>query len=334
MIKAGPSRVLLIAVAFAAGVIAAVALLITQPVWAGHRPRATAPAVDPERLRQHVTALSVTFAPRDYTHVENLGRAAAYIQEQFRQAGADVSEQIFVADSQHYRNIIARFGPKSREHGADSELIVVGAHYDVCGPYPGADDNASGVAGLIELAYLLGKQELHTRVELVAYTLEEPPFFRSEQMGSAVHAESLLEKHVRLRAMLCLEMIGYFSDKPNSQQYPLAELKALYPNKGNFIALVGTFDDVGLLRRVKRAMIAANDLPPRSINAPRSLPGVDFSDHLNYWNCGFPALMITDTAFYRNKRYHHPEDVISTLDFNRMAKVVEQVHAAVSELER
>ena len=108
----------------------------------------------------------------------------------------------------------------------------------------------------------------------------------------------------------------------------------MYPNTGNFIALVGTFDDVGLLRRVKRAMIAANDLPLRSINAPRSLPGVDFSDHLNYWNRGFPALMITDTAFYRNKRYHHPEDVISTLDFNRMAKVVEQVHAAVSELER
>ncbi|HTD23617.1 MAG TPA: M28 family peptidase [Terriglobales bacterium] len=199
---------------------------------------------------------------------------------------------------------------------------------------PGADDNASGIAGLIELAYLLGKEELQTPVELVAYTLEEPPFFRTEQMGSAVHAESLVEEHAKLRAMLCLEMIGYFSDQPDSQDYPLPELKALYPNKGNFIALVGTMQEIELLRRVKRAMMATNDLPLRSINAPRNLVGVDFSDHLNYWNRSFPALMITDTAFYRNKRYHHPEDVLNTLDFNRMAKVVQQVYTAVIELEK
>jgi Zn-dependent M28 family amino/carboxypeptidase len=323
--KEGRRRVFVIAVLFVASVVAAIAVLITQPVWAGHQASAS-PAVEPERLRKHVTELSVTFAPRDYTHVENLDRAAAYIREQFRQAGGEITEQAFVVDSQHYRNVIARFGPESEEK------IVVGAHYDVCGPYPGADDNASGIAGLIELAYLLGKQKLLTRVELVAYTLEEPPFFRTEQMGSAVHAESLHEANAKLRAMLCLEMIGYFSDEPNSQEYPLAELRLLYPNKGNFIALVGTFDDIGLLRRVKRAMAAANDLPLRSINAPRNLEGVDFSDHLNYWNRGFPALMITDTAFYRNKRYHHPEDVLNTLDFNRMAKVVQQVYAAVIEL--
>lgn len=327
MPKARRTRVLLITLLLVASIAAAIAALITQPMWAG--PKASAlPTVDPERLRRHVTALSVTFAPRDYTHVENLDRAGAYIREQFRQAGGEISEQAFVVDSQHYRNIIARFGPES------AERTVVGAHYDVCGPYPGADDNASGIAGLIELAYLLGKQKPQTRVELVAYTLEEPPFFRTEQMGSAVHAESLREANAKLRAMLCLEMIGYFSDEPNSQEYPLAGLKALYPNKGNFIALVGTLDEIALLRRVKRAMIAASDLPLRSINAPRSLEGVDFSDHLNYWNRDFPALMITDTAFYRNKRYHHPEDVLDTLDFNRMAKVVQQVDAAVIELAR
>src|SRR5262249_32175392 len=155
--------------------------------WAGREAQAPAPQVDPDRLRRHVSALSETFAPRDYTHVENLDRAADYVEQQFRQAGGEISEQAFVVDSQRYRNIIARFGPESKER------IVVGAHYDVCGPFPGADDNASGIAGLIELAFLLGKQKLHTRVELVAYTLEEPPFFRTEQMGSAVHAESLVE---------------------------------------------------------------------------------------------------------------------------------------------
>jgi Zn-dependent M28 family amino/carboxypeptidase len=330
-LKAGRSRVLIIALLFLVTCLTGVALLVTQPVWAVHHAPA-AQAVDPERLRKHVTVLSETFAPRDYTHVENLDRAAAYIHEQFRLAGGAVSEQAFVVDSQHYRNVIARFGKNAGSK--DAERIVVGAHYDVCGPYPGADDNASGIAGLIELAYLLGKQELQTPVELVAYTLEEPPFFRTGQMGSAVHAESLVEEHAKLRAMLCLEMIGYFSDQPDSQEYPLAELKALYPNKGNFIALVGTMQEIGLLRRVKRAMMATNDLPLRSINAPRNLVGVDFSDHLNYWNRDFPALMITDTAFYRNKRYHHPEDVLNTLDFNRMAKVVQQVYAAVIELER
>ncbi len=326
--KAGLGRAFLFALAVGACLLAALAVLLTQPVWARHGAASSTPQVDPERLRSHVSALSETFAPRDYTHVENLDRAADYIERQFREAGGEIGEQAFVVDSQHYRNIIARFGPESKER------IVVGAHYDVYGPYPGADDNASGIAGLIELARLLGRQKLHTRVELVAYTLEEPPFFRTEQMGSAVNAESLVEAHAKLRAMLCLEMIGYFTDEPNSQQYPLPELRALYPNKGNFIALVGTFDEMALLRRVKRAMIAASDLPLRSITAPRSLQGVDFSDHLNYWNHGFPALMITDTAFYRNKRYHHPEDVIGTLDFKRMAEVVRQVYAAVMELER
>lgn len=325
--KSSRSRVLLIALFFAGAIVTVLAGLITQPVWARYGTKQVTQSVDPERLRKHVAALSQTFAPRDYTHVENLDRSAAYIREQFRLAGAEVSEQAFVADNQHYRNVIAHFGPES------GERIVVGAHYDVCGPYPGADDNASGIAGLIELAFLLGKQKPRTRIDLVAFTLEEPPFFRSEQMGSAVHAEFLVEEHAKLRAMLCLEMIGYFSDAPNSQDYPMPELKALYPNKGNFIAVVGTFDDISLLRRVKQAMIKANDLPLRSINAPRSLTGVDFSDHLNYWNHNFPALMITDTAFYRNKRYHHPEDVINTLDFVRIAKVVQQVHAAVVELE-
>lgn len=325
--KSSRSRVLLIALFFAGAIVTVLAGLITQPVWARYGTKQVTQSVDPERLRKHVAALSQTFAPRDYTRVENLDRSAAYIREQFRLAGTEVSEQAFVVDNQHYRNVIAHFGPES------GERIVVGAHYDVCGPYPGADDNASGIAGLIELAFLLGKRKPRARIDLVAFTLEEPPFFRTEQMGSAVHAESLVEEHAKLRAMLCLEMIGYFSDAPNSQDYPMPELKALYPNKGNFIALVGTFDNISLLRRVKQAMVKANDLPLRSINAPRSLTGVDFSDHLNYWNHNFPALMITDTAFYRNKRYHHPEDVISTLDFVRMAKVVQQVHAAVVELE-
>jgi Zn-dependent M28 family amino/carboxypeptidase len=302
----------------------ALSILITQPVF--HVARKTVPHVSPERLQTHVRELATTYSPRDWTDPENLDRAAAYISNEFKSAGARVEEQKFVVDSQNYKNIIASFGPET------SERVIVGAHYDTCGGRPGADDNASGIAGLIELAHLLGKSKLNTRVDLVAYTLEEPPFFRTEQMGSAVHAASLKEKNVPVRAMICLEMIGFFTDNSDSQAYPIFALRALYPDRANFIALVGTFDDVKLVRRVKRAMLSANDLPMRSINAPRSLTGVDFSDHLNYWKQDYPAVMVSDTAFYRNRRYHERDDTPDTLDYAKMAQVVEQVYAGVVDL--
>jgi Zn-dependent M28 family amino/carboxypeptidase len=273
-----------------------------------------------------VKALTGIYSPRDWSHPENLDRAAQYIANEFSGAGGRVNEQKFLVDSRNYRNVIASFGPES------SERIVVGAHYDVYDGRPGADDNASGIAGLIELAHLLGKSELRTRVDVVAYTLEEPPFFRTEQMGSAVHAASLKEENIPVRAMICLEMIGFFTDRRDSQSYPIGALRLLYPGEGNFIAVVGTFDDLKLLRRVKRAMLSVNDLPVRSINAPRSLTGVDFSDHLNYWKQDYPAVMVSDTAFYRNPRYHEWSDTPDTLDYRRMAKVVEKVYAAVADL--
>ena len=127
-------------------------------------------------------------------------------------------------------------------------------------------------------------------------------------------------------------MIGFFTDAPGSQQYPLSGMKLLYPDSGNFIAVVGNFTDAGLVRRVKKAMTVASDLPVRSINAPRFVPGVDFSDHLNYWDNGYRAVMISDTAFYRNPNYHEPSDKPETLDYERLAKVVQQLFAAVMDL--
>src|SRR5262249_45198793 len=144
------------------------------------------------------------------SHLENLDAVAAYIKNEFSQITASVSEQPFRVQGKSYRNVIARFGPDS------AERIIVGAHYDAAGPLPGADDNASGVAGLIELARLLGRQAPRMRVELVAFTLEEPPYFGTTGMGSSVHAESLRKENIRVRAMFSLEMIGYFSDAPKS----------------------------------------------------------------------------------------------------------------------
>ncbi|HEV2854397.1 MAG TPA: M28 family peptidase [Thermoanaerobaculia bacterium] len=284
--------------------------------------------VDPARLEAHVRALAEDFIPRDEDHPENLDQAAAYIRRQLEQAGGRVEDQAFDVAGNTYRNVIARFGPETRER------IVVGAHYDAAGPYPGADDNASGVAGLIELAFLLGKGGLPLQVELVAYTLEEPPYFASGAMGSAVHAASLKKQGIPVRAMISLEMIGYFTDAPGSQELPAPFLKLLYPSKGNFIAVVGKLGQGSLVGKVKKAMKRAAPLPVESINAPTSLPGVDLSDHRNYWAAGYPAVMLTDTAFFRNPHYHGESDTPDTLDYRRMALVVEGVYGAVKALAR
>ncbi|MBI3184531.1 MAG: M28 family peptidase [Myxococcales bacterium] len=296
-----------------------------QPVTSRSRP---GPKVHPDEqaLRSHVRALSEELGPRDYLHPENLDRVAGYIRQRLEGAGAEVSEQTFEVQGRAFRNVRTLLGP------ATPERVVVGAHYDSAGPLPGADDNASGVAGLLELARLLAAHPPPIQVELVAYSLEEPPFFRTRMMGSATHASALIREGVRVRAMLSLEMIGCFDDARGSQRFPARVLSLFYPSEGNFIAVVGNLGQASLVRQVKRAMRAASTLPAHSINAPRLVPGIDLSDHASYWNAGFPAVMITDTAFYRNERYHTADDTADRLDYRRMGLVVEGVFAAVHAL--
>lgn len=308
------------------GLLGGVYALVTQPT-PSNVGMVNAVPPEPARLEAHVRTLAEMFVPRDEGHPENLDRTAAYISRQFEQANGKVSEQAYEVNGKTYRNVIALFGTDT------GERIVVGAHYDSANAEtPGADDNASGIAGLIELAYLLDKAPLPLRVELVAFTLEEGQHFRTERMGSAVHAASLKEQGIAVRAMFSLEMLGYFSDAPDSQDYPHPILKAFYPSRGNFIAVVGKLDQPWVVRRVKKAMRGASLLPVHSINAPRSVPGIDFSDHRNYWEAGYDAVMITDTAFYRNHNYHTGRDTPDTLDYRRMAMAVQGVYAAVLAL--
>jgi len=308
--------------AFWAAIVAGIlmlAALVGQPLVAPVP--STPPAVDPARLEAHVKKLSVDLYPRSFEHRAKLESTAAYIAEQFKAAGAQVSIQDVVVEAEHYKNVVARFGP------ANGRLLVIGAHYDSCGQTPGADDNASGIAGLLELAHLLGESAPSRPVELVAYTLEEPPHFRSPHMGSVWHARALKAAGRDVELMLSLEMIGYFSDRPGSQAYPLAAMKLGYPDRGNFIALVGRFGGFGLSRSVKAAMSGASELPVYSLNAPSIVQGVDFSDHRSYWAQGYPALMVTDTAFMRNPNYHKAGDTFDKLDYKRMAMVVQAVYA-------
>lgn len=296
---------------------------VTQPLV---RPIASRDVnVDSIALEHHVRVLAVTLHPRSVDHPANLDRAADYVLAQLRATGAATAEQIVEADGKQFRNLIARFGPR------EGPLIVIGAHYDSCGDTPGADDNASGVAGLLELARLLALQPPKHAVELVAYTLEEPPYFRTDSMGSHWHARELKRANREVRLMLSLEMIGFYRDGKKSQAYPLSALKMLYPDEGNFIGIVAPLGDFTATRRVKGLFQGASDLPVVSINAPRTLQGVDFSDHASYWRFGMPAMMITDTSFFRNPNYHEVSDTPETLDYVRMAKVVRAVHAVAME---
>lgn len=281
--------------------------------------------VDDQLLYQHVNVLSVDYAPRDFEHLANLNAVADYIVEQLEGIGLEVTEQTYSIENIEYKNIITSMGP---EHGPK---LVIGAHYDVAGAYPGADDNASGVAGLIELARLLKSQSLKKNITLVAYTLEEPPYFATHAMGSYVHAKNELKQGSDIELMISLEMIGYFSEEKDSQTFPLKILTLFYPAEGNFIAIVDQLFS-GWARKIKTGMSRHTSLPVYSINAPASIPGIDFSDHRSYWEHGYDAVMITDTSFYRNFAYHTPEDTLDRLDYIKMAEVVQAVFGYVKEL--
>jgi Zn-dependent M28 family amino/carboxypeptidase len=283
-------------------------------------------SVDATALRKHTSVLSIDMAPRNYLHIDNLNKVANYISESLTSSGGRVSEQIFEVQGAEYKNIVAEFGPQG------GETIVVGAHYDAEGEKPGADDNASGVAGLLEIGRLLGEVvRFKTKVVLVAFTLEEPPFFRSEEMGSAVYAKSLVEAGTAVKLMIALEMIGYFSEEKGTQGYPTPLLRLYYPSTGNFIAVVDQLMSTQA-QRMKASMAQVIDLPVYSINAPPFIPGVDFSDHSNFWRYGFPAVMITDTAFYRNHAYHTNDDRAERLNYEKMAQVVYGVFDYVVKL--
>ena len=311
-------------VAAVTGVVLIAAWIIRQPAWI-RRPASLA-VVSPAGLEAHVRFLSETCFPRYSMAHENQRSAIEYIAAHLRAAGGRVELQPITTRTGLYQNVVAHFGP---EQGT---RYVVGAHFDSCGFTPGADDNASGVAGLLELAGLLGREKsLPAHFELVAYNLEEPPFFGGPQMGSAVHARSLKAAHVPVALMLSLEMIGCFRDEIGSQSYPMPLLSLLYPSRGDFIAIVGRWNQRSVVGGFKRACFGTTPLPVVSIAAPSFIPAIDFSDHRNYWNEGYPALMVTDTAFLRNPRYHQPADTPDTLDYRRMAEVVVMLEAGLLE---
>jgi len=301
-----------------------IGVIVVRPTVANKSDIPYLKQVNPQTLKEHVIHLSENLSPRSSDDLGNLNKAASYIKQNLERYSSDVSYQNYNVVQTEYKNVIANFGPVS------DDIIVIGAHYDAYSYYAGADDNASGVAGLLELAKLLSHIELKSQIQLVAYTLEEPPFFRSENMGSFIHAQSVKDKNVKL--MVSLEMIGYFTDKEDSQEFPTDLMKMVYPTTGNFIAVIDQIFS-SKAAGIKKSINAHTDLPAYSINAPSSIPGIDYSDHMNYWKFGFPAVMITDSSFYRNQYYHTEDDTYEKLDYHAMAKVVYGVFKYIEEID-
>ncbi|MBN4078505.1 M28 family peptidase [Gammaproteobacteria bacterium AH-315-C21] len=278
--------------------------------------------VNPDTLQHYVYHLSEELPPRS-GDVAHLNQSAEYIFDVLKAYSVDVSYQLFEVDGITHKNVIATFGQRSKKCGT----YIIGAHYDVWDGHPGADDNASGIAGLLELARLFSETDIDCPLQLVAYTLEEINTGR-KHIGSYHHAQSMVDNAVRVEWMLSLEMIGYFSDEENSQAYPLSILNTLYPSKGDYIAFVGDLNQVGITRSIKAAFKGSTNLPVYSINTTTRLSAITRSDHASYWAFNIPALMVTDTSFNRNPNYHTANDTWDTLDYQRMAKVVEGVYYA------
>jgi hypothetical protein len=279
------------------------------------------------RLSAHVAELAGRIGERNFRRPEALAAAAAYVEAELAALGYQVVSQPFTVDGQPFRNVEATLAGHER---AD-EVVVVGGHYDSVVGTPGADDNATGTAAVIELARLLRDVPLERTVRFVAFVNEEPPFFLTAHMGSRVYARAAARRGDRIVAMLSLETIGYYTDAPGSQHYP-PPLGALYPSRGDFIGFVGNVASRALVRRSVAAFRRHAPFPSQGVAAPSWVPGVFWSDHDSFWREGYPALMITDTAPFRNPAYHSAADTPDRVDYPRMARVVHGVAAVVREL--
>ncbi|CAN5648192.1 M28 family metallopeptidase [soil metagenome] len=281
------------------------------------------------RLRAHVEMLAVTIGERHIWRPDALARTAEYIRMTLAGTGFVPGVQKFDARGTPVENIEAIL----RGTSAAPEVVVVGAHYDTVGGSPGANDNGTGIASVLELARRFAREPRPHTLRFVAFVNEEPPFFQTEEMGSLVYARAAQRRGDRIRGMLSLETMGYYSDERGSQQYP-GPLSEFFPETGNFIAVVGNTGSSSLIRQIRDAFTEQTDFPIQAAPLPADLPGAGWSDHWSFWETGYPAVMVTDTAPFRYPWYHTADDTPDKIDFARLAVVVDGLEAVVRALSR
>ncbi len=281
-------------------------------------------------VSRHIAMLATTIGERNAWQYDNLLRAAEYIENEFLNSGLKVRSIAYEASGKQFRNVEAEI----RGLGEAPEVVVVGAHYDSLVGTVGANDNASGVAALIELARLCKAENFSRTVRFVAFVNEEPPYFKSPSMGSLVYAQQARAHGVRIVGMITLETIGYYTDEPLTQKFPLPMMRLFYPQVGNFLAFVGSFRHAELLRSSLMAFRQSAHVPSEGVLAPGWLVGVDWSDHWSFWKTGFPAIMVTDTALFRYPYYHTSRDTPDKINYHSLARVTAGLHPVIRALAR
>lgn len=277
-------------------------------------------------LAADVQKLAGEIGERNMQRYPQLNAAADFIEDSFSRAGLRTRRDTYELDGRACHNIEAVIP------GLRPEIILIGAHYDSVFGAPGADDNGSGVAALLALARRFAGKATGQTLRFVAFANEEPPYFQTEQMGSLVYARRCKAHGDQISAMISLETVGYFSDTPRSQTYPSAGIRPFYPSTGNFIGFVGNVHSRALLHRAIRLFRQQAKLPSEGGALPSFIPGVGWSDQWAFWQCGYPAFMITDTAPFRYPHYHEATDTPDKLDYDRFALVVSGLEKTIAEL--
>jgi Zn-dependent M28 family amino/carboxypeptidase len=279
------------------------------------------------RLRSHVDVLATTIGERHVWRHSALMRAADYVSGELTACGYHPVRHAYETAGVAVANIETVLPGASMAE----QIVVIGAHYDTVRGCPGANDNASGVAALLELAARFASRRHERTIRFVAFVNEEPPFFMTAHMGSLVYARACQARRDRIVAMMSLETIGYYTDVPRSQQYPAA-IGRLYPDVGNFIGFVSNVRSARLLMQARRAFKARTPFPVQSAAVPAVIPGVGWSDHWSFWQAGYPAMMVTDTAPYRYPWYHTPDDTPDKISIDRLSEVVDGLEHVVTAL--
>ena len=281
-----------------------------------------------DELRREVQRLAVDIGERNVRGCpRQLAQAADYIESQFKAAGYEVKRQEYEVSNVKCDNLEAEITGKVRP----GEIVVVGAHYDTVLGTPGANDNTSGVAATLALARRFSHQKNDRTVRFVAFVNEEPPYFQTDQMGSRVYARQCRKRCDKIVAMLSLETLGWYDDAAGSQNYP-PPFTLLYPSTGNFIGFIGNTESRDLVRQAIGTFRRHEPFPSEGAAVPEAIPGVGFSDQWSFWREGYPAIMVTDTALFRYPHYHHPQDTIDKVDFDKMARVVRGLEKVVADL--
>lgn len=281
-----------------------------------------------KRLHDHLKALTLTIGERSVHHPENLKRTAEYIESFFKEIDLPVHREPYAYHNVTVNNIVAEISFASQP----KKRFLMGAHYDSVAGTVGADDNASAVAVQLETARnlkeMLGNEDLDLAVKFVFFALEEPPVYGTRHMGSRIYADKARREKEPIDGMICLEMVGYACHQPGCQEYPFPLMFFGYPKQGNYIGIVGNFESRSLAQAIVREFNKNRDLPVIKLTVPFNgwlMPPVRLSDHASFWDRGFKAVMVTDTAFYRNHNYHMPSDTMDKLDFRFMAELVESL---------